>query len=199
MIEENDCGKQWTEEYLKKKRKQHRNYYGKNKDRIIAYIREWKRNNSKKVRETNNQYQNKKYKIDLRFNLNSKMSALIWHSLKGNKAGRTWKSMVDYTLEDLKNHLKKTMPKNYTWQDYMQGKLHIDHRIPTRAFVFKYPEDEEFKQCWALENLRLLSARENIMKNSNITDPILLGLLIKLGEKKEMIFGKNRNPSELTV
>lgn len=178
MIEENDYGKQWTEEYLKKKRRQHKKYYEKNKDRIIIYIRGWKRDNHKKVRETNNQYQNKKYKIDLKFNLNSRMSSLIGYSLKGNKAGRTWESIVNYTLEDLKNHLEKTMPEGYTWQDYMEGRLQIDHKIPTRAFVFRYPEDEEFKQCWALENLRLLPARKNLIKNSNIEDPILLGLLI---------------------
>ena len=104
-------------------------------------------------------------------------------SLKGNINGRKWESLVDYTLNALINHLKYSMPKGYVWQDYLEGRLHVDHIIPQRAFIFKTSDDQEFKECWSLYNLRLLSAKENIIKKDNITDPILLGLLI--GLKKE--------------
>ena len=71
------------------------------------------------------------------------------------------------------------MPKGYCWQDCLEGKLHIDHIIPIKAFIFNKPEDEEFKQCWSLHNLRLLPAEENLSKSDNITNPVLLKLLLE--------------------
>ena len=40
------------------------------------------------------------------------------------KKGHSWKQLVPYTLIELKKHLKKTLPENYIWKDFMQGKLH---------------------------------------------------------------------------
>ncbi len=61
----------------------------------------------------------------------------------------------------------------------MNGALHIDHIIPIRAFTFNKPEDKEFKQCWSLWNLRLLTKEKNLKKNESFDNSILLGLLLK--------------------
>ena len=118
-------------------------------------------------------------KKEISFIINNRISSLINSSLKGNKAGRHWENLVGWTLIDLIRRLKKTIPQGYCWQDCFNGKLQIDHILPRRIFQFKTPEDKEFKQCWSLYNLRLLPAKENILKNANITNPILLGLLLK--------------------
>ena len=86
---------------------------------------------------------------------------------------------VEYDLNDLIKRLKRTMPKNYTWQDYLDGNLHIDHIIPISAFNFSTPKQIDFKRCWALENLRLLSAEENLRKNAKLSKPFQPAL--KLG------------------
>jgi len=99
------------------------------------------------------------------------MSTAINLSLKGNKKGRHWEDLVGYTLKKLKNRLQKTMPEGYTWQDYMDGKLHIDHIIPKSIFNFTKPEHPDFKRCWALENLRLLPAKENQEKSNKLKKP----------------------------
>jgi len=106
------------------------------------------------------------------------MGSLMWYSLKKNKAGRTWKSLVSYNLNDLIKHLKKTMPEGYTWQDYLEGKLHLDHKIPISAFNFTKSEHTDFKRCWALSNLQLLPARENLVKSNKLTKPFQLALQI---------------------
>jgi len=109
-------------------------------------------------------YMENKYRTNLKFNLNQKISRVMGHSLKGNKKRRKWESLVNYNLNGLIKHLEKTMPEVYTWQDFLQGKLHIDHKIPISAFNFTKPEHTDFKRCWALENLRLLPAKENLSK-----------------------------------
>lgn len=116
-------------------------------------------------------YKRKYYKVknNLKLNLNHRISNLVLFSLKnGSKNGRTWQSLVPYNLIQLKNHLKNTMPIGYTWQDFLNGDLHIDHIIPIDTFDFDKPEDLEFKKCWALDNLRLLPKFENISKHNKI-------------------------------
>ena len=105
------------------------------------------------------------------------MRRAITESLKGKKAGRRWEDLVGYTLNDLFKRLKSTMPEGYTWQDYLKGKLHIDHIIPKSVFNFTKPEHPDFLKCWALENLRLLPERENIIKSNHLTRPFQPALM----------------------
>lgn len=43
-----------------------------------------------------------------------------------------------------------------------------DHARPIASFNFNSPDDKEFKDCWALSNLRPLEAKENMSKGSRI-------------------------------
>lgn len=192
--------KKWRENNHGKIAKQTKEYYKNNRKKMIKQSRQWQKDNPRKALECIRQWQsnnlekikgyyeknkekikehiNNKNKIDLKFNLNNRMRRAITKSIKGNKNGKHWESLITYTLGDLIKRLKKTMPKGYTWYDYLKGKLHIDHIIPIRAFEFKTAEDKEFKECWSLYNLRLLPKKENRMKHDKIDNPILLSLLI---------------------
>ncbi len=125
-----------------------------------------------------NKYQSERLKTDIKFRLNRNVSRLIRKALKGNKAGRRWGSLVGYTLNDLIDRLKNTMPVGYTWKDFLSGELHIDHIIPISAFNFTKPEHTDFKRCWELENLQLLPAKENLIKHNNLDKPFQPALKI---------------------
>lgn len=112
-----------------------------------------------------------KLKNNLKYQLNNKIKFGIWHSLKGNKNGRSWLNLVPYTLKQLKKRLQSIIPLGYTWQDFLNGLLHIDHIRPISSFNFSKPEDIEFQQCWALNNLRLLPKRENLKKGAKLIEP----------------------------
>jgi len=161
--------------YLENKGK-YKEYYLENKEKIQQYQLQ----NKEKRKEYFKQWMKEKRKTDLKFNLNSKMRNRIYLSLKGNKNGRHWEMLVGYSLNDLKKHLKSTMPKGYTWQDFMQGKLHIDHIIPVSVWNFTKPEHVDFKRCWSLENLQLLPASENLLKSNKLYKPFQPALKIKI-------------------
>jgi len=110
-------------------------------------------------------------KNNLQFRLNNRIHVGINQSLKGEKNGQKWESLVGYNLKQLKKRLEFTMPINYTWQDFMNCELEIDHIIPIDAFNFSKPEDLQFKRCWALSNLRLLPKNENRKKSNKIIKP----------------------------
>lgn len=111
----------------------------------------------------------KSRKYNLKYQLNQRMREGFCRTLKnGIKNGRHWENLVPYNFIQLKNHLQKTLPENYSWQDFFQGKFHIDHIIPINAYEFDKPEDFQFQECWALENLRLLPRKENLRKSKKI-------------------------------
>lgn len=166
------------EKYLEGRRKQNKERNKRNKGYIKKKNKEYYRDHKEEHLECCRKYEENRRKTDLKFNLNERMRRRIRDSLKENTNGRRWESLTGYTLTDLIKRLKETMPKGYTWQGYLSGKLHIDHRIPISAFNFTKPEHTDFKRCWALSNLRLLPAKENIIKSNKLSRPFQPALKI---------------------
>lgn len=99
------------------------------------------------------------------FNLNHRMRHGISQSLgKGIKNGRSWRSLVGYTANELYRHLERQFLRGMTWEK--RGEWHIDHIIPLSSFKFTSPDDPEFRAAWALTNLRPLWAKDNLLKNN---------------------------------
>lgn len=129
--------------------------------------------------EVFNPKRNKKLKEDLGFALNERMRHGINNSLRHNKSknGSHWEELVPYTIAKLTKHLKKTIPDGYSWQDFLNSELEIDHIDPVTAFNFNAPKDFDFQRCWRLSNLRLLPK----IKNRQKSDKLIRGFQISLG------------------
>ena len=76
------------------------------------------------------------------------------------KKNKCWQ-LLGYSVKELMDRLNKTMPVGYNWQDFLKGKLDIDHIRPIKLFNYNSQKDPEFKKCWALSNLRLLTIYDN--------------------------------------
>ena len=107
-----------------------------------------------------NRYHNNK----VTFNFSRRMRK----SLNGIKESKSWESLVNYKLEDLKEHLEKQFKDGMSWDNY--GEWHIDHIIPVSNFIIESVESEEFKKCWELNNLQPLWADENIKKSNKMEE-----------------------------
>ncbi len=147
--------------YPEKEKEKSRRYYIKNKDTSRERLKKWRKENPEKEkaqarRRDRIRMQNPKWRIHI------SIRSAINKALKGKKAGRSWESLVGYTLEDLMVHLEKQFESWMTWENY--GKWHIDHIRPRSSFNFEIAEDKEFKECWSLNNLQPLEGRENIIK-----------------------------------
>jgi len=159
-----------SEEYFAKEKEAIRT--SDNLEAMIEIIIEHSIKNIEEQRKMKECYASFKYKTDPKFNLNSRISTLIWSSLRNNSEGKkNWENKVGYNMTDLIKRLMNTIPKGYIWQDYLEGKLHIDHIIPKKVFNFTKPEHPDFRRCWALKNLRLLPARENLIKGAKLARP----------------------------
>lgn len=118
-------------------------------------------------RETKNAWTRKRLRESPEWRISAHMSTLMHRALRSNKAGRSWREFVDYTLADLKAHLERQFLPGMTWKNH--GEWHIDHIIPRASFVFAGPDDDNFKRCWALPNLRPIWAQDNVRKNATRT------------------------------
>ena len=67
----------------------------------------------------------------------------------------TWNNWGRYSLDTWKDDDQAT----WTWQ--------IDHIIPQSDLPYSSMEDENFQKCWQLNNLRPLSAKQNILDGVN--------------------------------
>jgi hypothetical protein len=117
-------------------------------------------------------------------NISRKIKARIKHSLYFKKYQSVsilnWEKIVGYTIKEAVKHLESTMPKGYSWQDVLEGKVHIDHIIPIYAWNFTSMDHPDFKRCWALENLQLLPDKVHWKKSHVIPRPFQPSLKIKV-------------------
>lgn len=112
------------------------------------------------------QYNKERYRKYPALRLRSRISAQIRQRLKTNEKGAM--RHLPYTVEMLKEHLERQFKPGMGWHN--MDKWHIDHIIPVSAFNFQSVHDIEFKQCFALENLQPLWARENLSKGDTIQE-----------------------------
>jgi len=170
--------KKYYREHRESELERKKKYYQENKERILEY----RQNNRETILESHriynlthrkerSIYKRMKLRTDLKFNLNQKIAKAIGRTLKGNKNGKYWESLVGYTKGDLIKRLKYTLPRGYVWQDFLDGRLHIDHIIPISVFNFTKSEHIDFKRCWALDNLQLLTAKDNRIKWRKLEEP----------------------------
>jgi hypothetical protein len=145
-----------------------------NRIKNIETIRKYR----KKIQPAINERAKIRSKIDLSFSLNKRMRSLMWRGLRSKKGGRKWQDIAGYSLEALRQHLEKQFKDGMTWERFLAGEIHIDHKIPRAAFNYSRPEHLDFKKCWALKNLQPMWALENISKGARLDKPFQPSLLI---------------------
>ena len=158
-----------TDKYKEYQRKYQKEYRKTHKEDSREYYKEYTKTDKHKKKR--NKRLKKKRDTDLKFRLDGIMATTISKALRGKKAGRKWEELVGYSVEDLMIHLESKFEPWMNWDNYgvyEEGKFkwHIDHIKPKSLFNYTYPEDKEFKECWALKNLQPLEAIENIKKSN---------------------------------
>jgi hypothetical protein len=120
-------------------------------------------------KEGKRKYKNKRRKEDPIFRVRENISNAIWKALKkgkSNKAGQSILKYLGYTIDDLVKHLESQFDSIITWGNY-GNYWHIDHIIPQSDLPFSSMKENNFKICWALNNLRPYPAKQNIIDGAS--------------------------------
>ncbi len=177
-------------EMLARKRARQRALYAANREKAIEKTRKWQDANKGKNIETRRLWRknnpekvhaqlkrsNKKLRGTVRGNLEHRMSNYIRQSLQGKKERKSWKTLVDFSFDQLKKHLEKKFLPGMSWEN--RNLWHVDHIIPVTAFNYSRPEHIDFKRCWSLENLQPLWKIDNIKKGNKLLRPFQPTLMI---------------------
>ncbi len=122
-----------------------------------------------------NRYRQKRLEENPVLKLGVAVSRGIYYSLGKGKGGHHWEDLVGYTLEELVEHLSSLFTEGMTIENHgkTEDSWQIDHIIPQSRFNFTSYDDPEFKECWALENLQPLWARDNFRKHAKTMEEYL--------------------------
>src|SRR5690606_35886942 len=157
------CSKSCRIEYRKPEKRIRCNKYSiKNRDNKRRYDKLYYLNNSEKIKERSKKWreENKstrweKEKKILKKNPNKylykRIQTLLGTYLRKRKVPKYSKTfkILSFSLLDLEDKLKSTIPEGCTWEDFLKGDLHIDHIKPHSLFNYKSTDDDEFKECWS--------------------------------------------------
>ena len=112
------------------------------------------------------EYIKRRKETDPSFRLKCNISSSINKMMKKQyttKKGRRTRDLVGIEISEIKLHLESKFKEGMTWDNY--GEWHIDHIKP--QCLFDFTDEEQIKECWALENLQPLWAKDNIKKGSS--------------------------------
>ena len=160
-------------------------HYLKNREKRLEYFAEWQKNNQEhrreyhkqwrtenvdKWRKTKRDYEKNRKDSDPLYKLVANFRTAIWTVLKESNVDKYghYFYVLQYTPEELINHLEKQFKDDMTWDNY--GIWHVDHKLPITSFDIQEMGDEEFMRCWSLDNLQPMWGEENIRKSNKILE-----------------------------
>jgi len=75
---------------------------------------------------------------------------------------------LGYKMSELVTHLDEDIQERegISLKVAFDRGYHVDHITPLSKFKVGHLEDSEFRKCWAIDNLRMMDADENLKKGS---------------------------------
>lgn len=155
-------------------------YYYNNQEQCQQNSLEYYYNNKEERLEYHYEYMKDKYHNDPEFKLHKLISIEINKTLKAynNRKNSSILKYLPYTIKELKAHIENLFEPWMTWNNWgiydprtwkdnnsTTWTWQLDHIIPRAQLQYSSMQDVNFLKCWALLNLRPLSAKQNIKEN----------------------------------
>jgi hypothetical protein len=171
----------WLKKNREYKRIQGRNYWKRpeNKQARRDNSRRYAQNHPERIRQQQKRFRNanrvelnrknrEKILVDGRYHIRQRFSSMFSRRMKrhsvAKRTGNSCFSALPYTVEELILHIEGLFQAGMSWNNY--GEWHLDHIRPDSSFTYSSVDDEEFKQCWSLDNLQPLWAEDNRKKSN---------------------------------
>lgn len=139
---------------------------------VAKYGKEYRKINKAHRNKINNEYKKKRTETDIEFKLRKNLSMAFYNNLRSvgsSKGGHSISIVINYTMTEFKEHIESQWKLNWNWENH-GVEWQIDHIIPLSYFKCKTMFDPLLKVAWSLENLRPLSAKENLIKRDKMPD-----------------------------
>ena len=141
-------------------------YKRENKDKILIRIKKYYNKNKNRINAWKRKYRKNRYKTDVRYNIEAKTRARINSFIRGNKRSLKTKELLGCSWEFYKEYLESLFKKGMTWEKVLNGRIHIDHILPVSKFNIE--NSEELEIAFAYWNTQPLWAKDNLIKKNKI-------------------------------
>ena len=138
-----------------------RNWYARNKQKVIANAKAWATSNLQRRREIalawtikDNKQHPEKHAIRERIRI----------ALKGNPKSARITELLGCSIAELRSHLETQFQDGMSWNNHEQFGWHIDHIKPCASFDLSDPQQQ--RQCFHYTNLQPLWWLENLKKGA---------------------------------
>lgn len=180
--------KEWHQNNKEQARKKEKKYRTCHPDKIKQRKSDYRERNSDKISEYNKNYRighkeirrqqdKNRRQNDIAFRLRKIISRSVQKAI--SKDGSITKHLP-YSFQELKAHLEKQFELWMTWsnhgpynpntwndKDQSTWTWQIDHIIPQSKLLYTSMKDDNFTKCWAFDNLRPLSAKQNVIDGAS--------------------------------
>lgn len=138
----------------------------------IEKLRAYREKRKDAIREYARIRCNEKSKTDISFKILKNLRSRIRFALKKGKIKKadTTENLLGCSVPDFKKYFTSLFKEDMTWDNFMNGEIHIDHIIPCSKFDLK--DEEQQKICFHYTNLQPLWGVDNLKKGTRIIDNI---------------------------
>lgn len=159
-----------------------KNYNANHKNKKKQYDVIYRQQNKEKIDNRIRKYRKKRRQYDICYRLRHSVSGSISSYLKlngGSKNKNSCLQFLPFSIQELKQHLEKQFEPWMNWEnrgiyhiktwndnDSSTWKWQIDHIVPHSKLPYKSMDEENFQKCWALDNLRPYSAKQNLLDSN---------------------------------
>jgi hypothetical protein len=152
-------------------------YATDNKGKIQEYQKAYREEHKLETASYKREYAKCRRKNDQIYRLKCVISNSVYKYLAEYNLSKNNLSILDhlpFELGNLKIHIESLFEPWMTWEswgmfdpktwddnDQSTWTWQLDHIVPHSTFKYASMEDDEFKRCWSLDNLRPYSAKQN--------------------------------------
>jgi ribosomal protein L28 len=164
-----EYNKSLGEEFIIKSRERAKKWYKKNIEHVKQYQREYNKENHAYVSARQLRVEKERYHTDPNFNITLKLRKRLRGALYAQFVLKKGKRTLDFlgcSLDQFKFYFEAKFTEGMSWDNFLAGKIHIDHIIPCASFDLIKPEEQA--KCFHYTNLQPLWCEDNIRKGARL-------------------------------
>jgi hypothetical protein len=152
--------KEFDNTHSDKRKARDRKYRLANLEKRKQYLKTYHQENKEKTRL----FFNTKYHSDLNFKLSQNIRNRIRMAIKRGSKASTTEILLGASIKDVSRYIESKFVNGMSWDLFMKGAIHIDHKKPCALFDLSDPEQQ--KECFHYTNLQPLFAIDNLLKGA---------------------------------
>lgn len=168
-----------NEVIVKSKKKDYdKKRYNNLKPQIISNVRKYRKDNRALINKAKKDRRKNDPAYRLRYYISNRIRKILNQS--SSRKNNSCLKYLSYSFKELKEHIESQFESWMSWENHgsydpetwkdddpSTWVWSLDHIIPQSDLPYASMEDENFKKCWTLENLRPLSAKQNFLDGIN--------------------------------